>query len=115
MASSLSKWTVFIKKIDDASYKYLLTLAKFAEYDFNSYEFLKSLSRLSGDQPIKSGEIWLEFSKNSAACYPIEPIESLLKNLVQSGGEGVRIAREVVSEYAKRGEERPRQILNRYY
>ncbi|MCC3305536.1 hypothetical protein [Sneathiella sp. HT1-7] len=114
LASSLSQWTVFIKNIDDNSYRFLLTLARYAEYDFNSHEFLKSLSRLSNDQPIKSGEIWLEFSRNSAACYPIEPIEALLKNLVKSGKEGDRIARDVVSEYAKRGEERPRHILNSF-
>jgi len=39
--------------------------------------------------------------------YPEEAVRKILTNLVSQGSEGMRMAKEAVSEYLKRGNERP--------
>jgi hypothetical protein len=107
LASSLCHWAAFVENVDDDSKAWLLAIAPYADESHNSYDLLKSLARISDEQPFEANEIWLKMLQRSVADYPEEAIRSILANLVLQGDEGRRAARETVSEYLKQGADRP--------
>lgn len=111
IASRLCLWAAFVDQIDASSKTYLVAVSKYADEEHNSYDFLNNLARISDSQPLEANEIWREFLKGSASDYPEEAVRKLLANLVSEGEEGVRLARETVSEYLSQGVERPSVCL----
>ena len=107
LASSLCHWAAFVDNLDEERKKLLLTIAPYADESYNSHELLKEIARLSNKQPFEANEIWLKVLEGSAPDYPEDAIRQLLSNLIARGDEGKRLARETVSEYLKRGVERP--------
>ncbi|MHB1290953.1 MAG: hypothetical protein ACYCY5_02005 [Sulfuricella sp.] len=107
LASNLCHWATFVDYLDEERETLLLAIAPYADESHNSHDLLKSIASLSNKQPFEANKIWLMILKGSAPDYPEEAIRQILTNLVAQGGEGKRLARETVSEYLKRGVERP--------
>lgn len=107
IASSLCHWAAFVDNLDKERKTLLLAIAPYAEESYNSYDLLKSIANLSNKQPFEANEIWLKILEGSAPDHPEEAIRRILSNLVTRGDEGKRLARETVSEYLKKGLERP--------
>ncbi len=116
LASSLCDWAAFVEHVDAERKALLLAIAPYADESHNSYDLLENLARISDEQPFEANEIWLEMLQGSTTDYPEEAIRGILVNLVSQGDEGRRAARETVSEYLKRGVDRPsgwlREIAN---
>jgi hypothetical protein len=111
LASNLCHWATFVDHVDDDRMKLLLTIAPYAGESHNSYDLLESLARISEKQPFEANEIWQRMLQGSAFDYPEEAIRKLLSNLVRSGHEGIRAARNTVSQYLKQGLTRPSEWL----
>jgi hypothetical protein len=111
LASKLCDWAVFVDVVDEKNKGLILAVAPFAEEDYNSYDLLKSIARISEQQPTEAYEIWLRLLDGARPDFPEEAIRAALNNLVRLGPEGVRKARNIVSEYLKGGNEQPSQWL----
>lgn len=107
LASDICAWAVFVEEIDDETKAFLLAVAPFADVSHNGYELLENLARLSAKQPFQANEIWQKMLHEKAVDYPEEAIRELLSNLVAQGPMGIRVAKETVSLYIKKGVERP--------
>lgn len=79
----------------------------YADKEHNSYILLERIAELSNARPFEVCAIWMELLKDSRADYPEEAIRQIFSNLVKKGTLGIRKAREIESEYIKRGNERP--------
>jgi hypothetical protein len=116
MASQLCHWAIFIDKVDDEKRNFLLAIAPYADEAYNAYKLLKSIANISQIQPFEAHTIWMKMLEGSWQDYPEEAVRKILTNLVSQGSEGMRMAKEAVSEYLKRGNERPavwlREIKN---
>lgn len=111
LASKLCNWSIFVDEINVGSKHLVLAVAPFAEEEYNSYDFLESIARISAKQPFEAYEIWLRLLEGTSSDFPEEAIKSALANLVRVGPEGHRYAKDVVSKYIKGGNERPSQWL----
>ena len=107
MASQLCHWAIFVDKIDNARNELLLAIAPYADETHNSYELLKSIAGISQTQPFEAHVIWMKMLEGATQDYPEEAVRQLLANLINQGHEGLRKAKEVVSEYVKNGNDRP--------
>lgn len=117
IASKLCDWAVFVDEITDYNKPLILAVASFSEEGFNSYNLLKAIGRMSKQQPIESYEIWLRLLEGAKPDFPEEALREALTNISETGREGVRMARNIVSEYLKGGNEQPslwlREIMDR--
>lgn len=111
LASKLCTWSVFIDEINEANKRLILAVAANAEDDYNSHDLLEMIARTSKAQPREAYEIWSKLLEGTCTDFPEEAIRTALKNLMQSGAEGLREARDIVSAYLKCGNERPSQWL----
>lgn len=111
LASKLCDWAVFVDEVTDENKKLLLSVALFAEEGFNSYDLLRSISRISERQPIEAYEIWLRLLEGAKPDFPEESIREALTNFIRIGNDGQRMAKNIVSEYLKGGNEHPMQWL----
>jgi O-methyltransferase involved in polyketide biosynthesis len=100
-----------VDDLDDPRRKLLLAIAPYADEAYISAELLESMANLSKKQPFEANEIWLKVLEGSAPDYPEEAIQQILSNLIASGDEGKRLALKTVSEYLKKGIERPSILL----
>ncbi|MCK4806624.1 MAG: hypothetical protein KAT09_03210 [Candidatus Aegiribacteria sp.] len=107
IASQLCHWATFIDQIDDEKRDLLHKIAPYADEAYNADELLKSIAKLSEEQPFEAYVIWMKMLEGSSTDYPEEVIRQILFNLVSEGHEGLRRAKEVVSEYLKLGNDRP--------
>jgi len=107
LASKLCDWAVFVDEVTDENKKLILAVAPFAEEGYNSYDLLRSISRISQRQPIESYEIWLRLLEGAQPDFPEEAIREALANYVRLGYDGQRMAKSIVSEYLKSGNEQP--------
>lgn len=107
LASRLSTWSVFIDEVNDANKPLILAVAGYAEEDFNSHDLLEMIARTSKAQPREAYEIWLRLLENTCTDFPEEAVRTTLQALAQSGAEGMRQAKDIVSAYLKGGNERP--------
>lgn len=107
LASELSTWSVFVDEIDDTNKPLILAVAGYAERDYNSRDLLEMIARTSKAQPREAYEIWIKLLEGTCTDFPEEAVQTALKNLSQSGPEGRRLAKDIVSEYLKGGNERP--------
>jgi len=111
LASQLCFWSAFIDKIDDERKKLLLAVATYSDEAHNSYILLKNIANLSEAQPLEAYTIWMKMLEGQCTDYPSEAVSEILNNLVNNGPEGLRKARDIVSEYLKYGIERPAILL----
>lgn len=111
LASKLCDWAVFVDVVDEKNKGLILAVAPFAEEDYNSYDLLKSIARISEQQPTEAYEIWLRLLDGARPDFPEEAIRAALTNFVRVGPEGIRKAKNIVSEYLKGGNEQPSQWL----
>jgi len=111
LASQLCHWAVFVTEIDDMRREWLLTIAPYADEAHNSYDLLKNLAEISDTQPFEAHVIWMRMLEKTVPDYPEDAIRKLFKNLLREGSEGLRKAREVESEYLKKGNDRPSHWL----
>ena len=107
IASQLCLWITFVDRIDEETRRLLYPIVPYADEEHNSYILLESIAKISNVQPFEVYRIWRELLKGSSADYPEEAIGQIFSNLVKEGLEGIRKAREIESEYIKRGNERP--------
>jgi hypothetical protein len=113
LASRLCDWIAFIQRVDDESRALILYVAPYADEDHNSYDVLIQIARLSEHQPLEAYEIWTEVLKGSRADYPDEAIRDALRNLVRSGADGKRNAKQIASHYLRAGNETPNKELQK--
>ena len=111
LASHLCCWAVFINEIDMTTESWLLQIAPYAEEDYNSYDLLKSLARISESHALEAQKVWLKMLDSYSYDYPDDAIRQIFKNLIVLGPEGERKAKEVVDAYLRHGIERPRTWL----
>jgi len=111
LMSRLCHWAAFIDEIDATTESWLLQIAPYAEEDYNSYDLLESLARISESQALEAQKVWLKMLDSYSYDYPDDAIRQILKNLIVLGPEGERKAKEVVDAYLRHGIERPRTWL----
>ena len=111
LASRLCSWAAFIDEIDTTTESWLLQIAPYAEEDYNSYDLLESLARISESQALKAQKVWLKMLDSYSYDYPDDAIRQILKNLIVLGAEGERKAKEIVDAYLRHEIERPRTWL----
>jgi len=107
LASRLSTWSVFINEINEANRPLILAVAGYAEDDFNSHDLLEMIAQMSKAQPREAYEIWLKLLENSSPTFPEEAVRTTLQALAESGTEGLRQAKDIVSVYLRSGNEQP--------
>ena len=107
LASQLCLWSIFVDRIDDERRNLLLAIAPYADEAHNSYQLLKIIADMSQTQPFDVYLIWMKMLEGASPDYPEEAVRQILTNLVKKGSEGLRKAKDVVSEYLKSGNERP--------
>jgi hypothetical protein len=111
LVSWLCHWAAFIDEIDAITESWLLQIAPYAEEDYNSYDLLESLARISESQALEAQKVWLKMLDSYSYDYPDDAIRQILKNLIVLGAEGERKAKEIVYAYLRHGIERPRTWL----
>jgi hypothetical protein len=107
LVSKLCTWSAFVNVIDDVNRPLIMAVAPYVEYDYNSHDLLKMVARISEVQPNESYEIWRAMLEGTCSDYPEKAVRTALSNLIRSGAEGVRQAKDIVSIYLKAGNERP--------
>jgi len=107
LASQLCLWSIFVDRIDDERRNLLLAIAPYADEAHNSYQLLKIIADISQTQPFDVYPIWMKMIEGASPDYPEEAVRQILTNLVKQGSEGLRKAKDVVSEYLKSGNEHP--------
>ena len=107
LASKLCSWASFIDRIDDYKMELILTIAPYANKEFNAHGLLETVAKISKEQPIEAHIIWMKIFEGDVADYPEEAFRRIFANLLSIGPEGLRKAKQVVSEYIKKGYERP--------
>ncbi len=111
LASKLCDWTIFVDEVNEGNKYLILAVASFAEEAHNSHDLLKSIAKISELQPLEAYEIWRRLLEGARPDFPEEAIRDALTNLVRVGPEGLRKAKEIVSEYLRGGNEQPTQWL----
>jgi len=112
LASQMCHLSVFIDEIDEERKSWLMTIAPYAEVDYNSHDLLETISRLSANYPFDVRDIWLAMLSEYSYDYPEDAIREALSNFVKQGRRGVQAAKEIVDAYLKHGVERPVEWLN---
>lgn len=107
LASKLCHWAEFVDDLDEERMSWLLAIAPYAEEEHNAYGLFERLSGISKNQPFKAHIIWMKILGTHVNDYPEKAFRKFFKNLLTKGPEGLRKAKEVVSVYIKRGNERP--------
>lgn len=105
LASKLCVWFVFVDEVNEENKQLLLAIAPFAGEEYNSHDLIESIARISERQPAEAYEIWRRLLEGAKPDFPEEAIRSALTNLVKAGLAGRRMAKNIVSEYLKDGNE----------
>jgi hypothetical protein len=100
--STLSKWFVFVEKVDDTNIEWLKRSAQWTEINYNSYFLIEQLLRLVEHNAKYVGNIYLEMLNNDVyPTYKEEDIIALVENLFELGE--VTQARAICNKYASEG------------
>lgn len=102
---------MFVDEVNDHNRNFLHVIAPYADQDHNSYLILENIANISQSQPFEAYELWMKLLEGSWQDYPPEAIRKSLTNLVSQREPGIRKAKDIVSEYLKKGIERPNVIL----
>ena len=86
---------------------YSSKIAPHSDESHNSHELLKSISKISQEQPFEAHEIWMKMLEGSTRDYPEEAVRKIFTNLLKKGPEGLLKAKETESVYLKSGNDRP--------
>jgi hypothetical protein len=111
LASKLCDWIAFVQEVNDTNKPLILAVAPYANEDHHSSDFLESIARISERQPLEAYQIWRRLLDVAQPDYPKEAIQIALANLVRGGADGIRKAKDIVSEYLKHGYEGPWKLL----
>ena len=111
IASQLCLWSIFVDHVDKENLKLLVEIVPHADVSYKSYTLLENIARISQTQPFDAHIIWMEMLKGSWQIHPEQAIRQILTNLVKQGPEGLRKAKDAVSEYLKRGNDLPNKWL----
>lgn len=111
LASKLCDWASFVDEVNEQNRHLILAVAPFSEENYNSYDLLKSIAKISERQPTEAYEIWLRLLEGAKPDFPEEAIREALTNFMRIGQDGKRMAKNIVSEYLKGGNERPSQWM----
>lgn len=111
LASSLCHWAAFVDKIDPTIESWLIKIAPHAEESHNASDLLQSLAEISDTQPVEVYKVWIKMLESYSYDYPEEAFHRIFRNLVATGDDGVRKAKEIVDAYIRHGLERPRAWL----
>lgn len=111
LASYLCHWAAYVNKIDSVVEQWLFIIAPYAEENHNASDLLQNLAEISDTQPIEAQKVWIKMLDSYSYDYPEEAFRRIFKNLIASGGDGARKAKEVVDAYIKYGIDRPRVWL----
>jgi hypothetical protein len=107
LASILSQWSVFFKEINSENIELLFMVAPYAGVAHHSPIMLESIANLSKNQPREAQQVWMKMLEGSASDYPEEAIREAFTNILSLNDEGLRMVKEIESEYIKRGNDRP--------
>lgn len=107
LASDLCLWIEYVDELNDENMQWLREIVPFADDSHHASEVLECLARLSNEQPFMASELWRSLLERSLNDYPEDAIRTILKNLLLQGSDGVRVAKETVSIYARSYNERP--------
>ena len=100
--STLSKWFVFVEKIDDTNIEWLKRSAQWTEINYNSYFLIEQLLRLVENNAKYVGRIYLEMIHHDVyPTYKEEDIVSIVEKLFVL--DEVAQAREICNKYASKG------------
>ena len=100
--STLSKWFVFVKKIDDTNIEWLKRSGQWTEINYNSYFLIEQLLRLVEQNAKYVGSIYLEMlHHNVYPTYKEEDIVAIVEKMFEFGE--VTQARGVCNKYASAG------------
>jgi hypothetical protein len=116
IASDLCDWIVFVEELTEETFRWLYQIAPYADENHNSREFLRSIHRLSENQPHKAQSLWLRMLEQYSYAYPEEEIKGALTNFLKldrgnARREGLRLANEIVDAYIKQDQDRPSEWL----
>ena len=111
IASKLCDWAVFVEEVTDETRPLLLAVMAFADEEYNSYGLLEYIASLAKTQPKEAYLIWDRLLDGSQPDYPEEAISTALLNLADSGQEGVRHAKLIVSRYLEAANDKPHLLL----
>jgi hypothetical protein len=111
IASKLCTWLAFVEELTPEIQSLLLPCLKFADEEHNAIEVLEGIARISSKQPRESYELWLQVLDGSHPDFPDEALHRALENLIRSGPDGLRHAREVADRYILAGIDKPARII----
>jgi hypothetical protein len=111
IASQLCLWSIFVDPVDKENRQLLLEIVPYAAVSYHSHTLLESIANISQTQPFEAYSIWMKMLEYTWETYPEQAIRQILTNLVKQGPEGLRKAKNAVSEYLKRGSDLPNKWL----
>jgi hypothetical protein len=118
--SHLGKLAIFLTKINEEKFKWLMLSALYVQIDFNSPYFIEYLNRLKerGKDQVKSaiyvGEIFIEMLKSFTPNYNKEHIREIVEHLFKQGDKAADLAKKICNTYGASGQEFLRDIYNKY-
>ncbi|TRW97202.1 hypothetical protein [Candidatus Methylobacter oryzae] len=110
LASQLCHWAVFVTRLESEPLAWLTKIASFAEVEYNAYDLLINLARLSKSYPLEAAKVWLAMLELPSYDYPEESIREILRN-VESQESGKFLANNIVDKYLENGYQRPMDWL----
>ncbi|HHT9106809.1 MAG TPA: SIR2 family protein [Candidatus Wujingus californicus] len=100
--SDLSKWLSLIDEIDDATFEWLKTTAKYVEVNHNTSFFIKGLLAHVDKMPEKAGKLYLEMCDSEIyPYYRKEDIRKLVQKLYETGQK--EFADRICNKYGEKG------------
>ncbi|CAK2714793.1 hypothetical protein [Vibrio crassostreae] len=103
LASKLCLWVVFIEDLNEDTVAWLSAIAPYAGKDYNADTLLEGLAKLSADSPFEAASIWQLMLTKYSPVYADGAIQALFENLIKTGVDGQRVAKEVADIYLKFG------------
>jgi hypothetical protein len=113
LASRLSQLGSYIEDLNPQAIEWLVAIAPYSNKNHNAHFMLENLAKWSDKQPFEAQSIWIKMLDAFSYDYPEEAIQTIFKNLISKGPEGIRKAREVTDKYLKLGLENPSIWLNK--
>ncbi|ENM5888870.1 hypothetical protein E5115_001281 [Vibrio mimicus] len=103
LAAKLCLWIAYIETLDTDTISWLSVIAPYAGKDYNADTFLEGLARLSTASPLEVANIWKLMLTKYSPVYADDSIRVLFENLIKSGADGQRTAKEIADLYLKHG------------
>jgi hypothetical protein len=111
LASKLCRWAVFMDVVTEQNRTLLLEIAPYANEDYNSYELMENVARISEKQSDEAFRVWNRILERDTPDFPPEAIKTTLLNINKSGSDGIRNAKAIASKYIAKGNDQLAQWL----